>query len=79
MRFENFPEGKMRHSDHRFEWSRKEFEHWGNKIANRYGYAAVFKPVGEIDEEVGALSQMGNIHLKKLKIINSYGDFHVTK
>ncbi len=64
VRFENFEDGKMRHSDHRFEWSRKEFEDWGNGIAACYGYTAVYKSVGEVDEEVGALSQMGIFTLK---------------
>jgi len=58
VKFENMEEGKMRHSDHRFEWTRKEFEAWGAGIAAKYVYDVVFKPVGETDPEVGAISQM---------------------
>jgi len=58
VRFADFKEGKMRHSDHRFEWTRQQFESWGNDVAKKYGYAATYKPVGDIDAEVGALSQM---------------------
>jgi 3' terminal RNA ribose 2'-O-methyltransferase Hen1 len=56
--FEGYVEGKMRHSDHRFEWTRAEFEEWGNRIARKYDYTVQYKPVGEVDVNVGALSQM---------------------
>lgn len=58
VKFENFEEGKMRHTDHRFEWTRKEFEVWATGIATRYEYHVIFKPIGDVDPEVGALSQM---------------------
>lgn len=58
IKFANHEEGKMRHADHRFEWTRKQFEDWGNSITNRYKYDVRFKPIGEADDEVGALSQM---------------------
>ncbi len=58
VKFENFETGKMRHTDHRFEWTRKEFENWATDIAIRYNYDVIFKPIGESDPEVGALSQM---------------------
>ena len=44
-RFETLPAGKFRHKDHRFEWTRNEFEDWANAIANRFGYAVRFLPV----------------------------------
>lgn len=58
IRFPDYAEGKMRHADHRFEWSRKEFESWGTNLASRFGYEVSFRPIGEVDAEVGALSQM---------------------
>ena len=58
IRFNDYEKGKLRHKDHRFEWTRNEFENWGNKIASKYNYHVDFKPIGEIDPEVGALSQM---------------------
>jgi 3' terminal RNA ribose 2'-O-methyltransferase Hen1 len=66
VKFENMEEGKMRHSDHRFEWTRKEFEVWGSGIALKHGYDVIFKPVGEEDPEVGAISQMA-VFRKQLK------------
>ncbi len=51
--------GKFRHSDHRFEWTRAEFEAWANGICERFGYSVRFLPIGEVDAEVGAASQMG--------------------
>lgn len=58
VRFADYQEGKMRHTDHRFEWTRKEFESWSTDLAVKYSYNVIFKPVGEVDAEVGALSQM---------------------
>jgi len=56
--FADYQQGKMRHNDHRFEWTRKEFEAWSNDLALKYNYNVIFKPVGDVDPEVGALSQM---------------------
>lgn len=56
--FENLPAGSMRHSDHRFEWTRQQFESWGQRVANAHGYTVKFQPVGEVNEQVGAISQM---------------------
>lgn len=58
VKFEDFEAGKMRHNDHRFEWTRQEFESWATGLATRYSYHVIFKPIGEVDPEVGALSQM---------------------
>jgi len=58
VRFADHQEGKMRHTDHRFEWTRKEFQTWATDVAVKYNYDVIFKPVGEEDLEVGALSQM---------------------
>ena len=48
----------MRHKDHRFEWTRAEFEEWANGVAARRGYAVSFAPIGAEDETRGAPSQM---------------------
>lgn len=58
IRFTDYQEGKMRHADHRFEWTRKEFVTWATNLAVKYEYNVVFKNVGEVDPEVGSLSQM---------------------
>lgn len=50
--------GEMRHGDHRFEWTREEFETWGNRVAERFGYSVRYLPIGPQVAEVGAPSQM---------------------
>ncbi|MBI3221224.1 MAG: 3' terminal RNA ribose 2'-O-methyltransferase Hen1 [Bacteroidetes bacterium] len=56
--FEKMEANQMRHADHRFEWTRNEFESWGRQVAQKNGYQVVFKPIGEESENVGAPSQM---------------------
>jgi len=56
--FPDYTQGRLRHSDHRFEWTRAEFETWSTRVATEHGYAVRFKPVGELHPDVGALSQM---------------------
>ena len=62
--YETLSAGTFRHSDHRFEWTRTEFEAWGNALAEKYGYEVTYKPVGLVDENVGAPSQMGVFTIK---------------
>lgn len=57
-KFEGLPAGKFRHQDHRFEWTRAEFESWSGEVAGRFGYSVRFLPVGPEDTEFGAPSQM---------------------
>jgi 3' terminal RNA ribose 2'-O-methyltransferase Hen1 len=53
------PEGALRHRDHRFEWTRSEFAGWASRVADRYGYAVRFLPVGpEPESGCGAPTQM---------------------
>jgi 3' terminal RNA ribose 2'-O-methyltransferase Hen1 len=58
VRFPLLPAGQMRHPDHRFEWSRAEFEAWAGAQAARFGYAVRFQPVGQVDSALGAPTQM---------------------
>ena len=55
----SLPAGVFRHSDHRFEWTREEFQSWSTRIAERYGYSVEFKPVGPEHPELGSPTQMG--------------------
>ncbi|BEV13114.1 3' terminal RNA ribose 2'-O-methyltransferase Hen1 (plasmid) [Asticcacaulis sp. DW145] len=57
--FENLPSGKFRHPDHRFEWTRAEFEAWAQATAVRFGYAVTFDTIGQVDERLGAPTQAG--------------------
>ncbi|NJM72405.1 MAG: 3' terminal RNA ribose 2'-O-methyltransferase Hen1 [Scytonema sp. RU_4_4] len=59
VRFEKLPAGKLRHRDHRFEWTRQEFQTWAKQVAERFGYTVKFQPIGEEDPEVGSPTQMG--------------------
>jgi 3' terminal RNA ribose 2'-O-methyltransferase Hen1 len=58
VRFETLPAGSMRHRDHRFEWTRAQFQEWANRVAASYGYAVRFLPVGTDDPEVGPPTQL---------------------
>jgi hypothetical protein len=59
VRFESLPAGNFRHRDHRFEWTRSQFQTWATGVADRFGYAVRFLPVGPDDAEVGPPTQMG--------------------
>lgn len=59
VKFETLPAGKMRHKDHRFEWSRAEFRAWAEDKARRFGYAVHFLPIGPEDPVLGSPTQMG--------------------
>ena len=59
VRFETLPAGQFRHKDHRFEWTRQQFESWAGEVAQRFGYTVTFRPVGNVDAEVGSPTQMG--------------------
>jgi 3' terminal RNA ribose 2'-O-methyltransferase Hen1 len=58
VRWESLPAGRYRHRDHRFEWTRAEFEGWAGQIAARFGYTVRFAPIGPVDPEVGAPTQL---------------------
>jgi 3' terminal RNA ribose 2'-O-methyltransferase Hen1 len=57
--WETLPAGQFRHPDHRFEWTRQEFQGWAQAVAGRFGYAVRFLPVGPEHETLGAPTQMG--------------------
>ena len=58
VKFENLQAGSFRHRDHRFEWTRNEFQSWAVGVAKRFGYTVVFHPIGPETEEVGPPTQM---------------------
>ena len=57
--WETLPAGQFRHSDHRFEWTRSEFEEWSRRVADRFGYSVQFATIGSVNEQWGAPTQMG--------------------
>ncbi len=58
VKFETLAAGSMRHKDHRFEWTRSEFQTWAASICTRFGYAPRFLPIGPEDTVVGSPTQM---------------------
>ena len=48
----------LRHRDHRFEWTREEFQDWARAAAARHGYSVRFEGIGEEHAEHGHPTQM---------------------
>ena len=57
--WENVGAERLRHPDHRFEWTRREFRDWAEGVAGRFGYSVRFLPVGPEDVMLGPPTQMG--------------------
>jgi 3' terminal RNA ribose 2'-O-methyltransferase Hen1 len=55
----------LRHTDHRFEWTRAEFAAWCDRVADRYGYRVEIRGVGADDPQVGPPTQMGVFDLRE--------------
>lgn len=51
--------GNLRHGDHRFEWTRKQFENWAWDVSERYGYKVAISQIGDEDDIHGTPTQMG--------------------
>jgi 3' terminal RNA ribose 2'-O-methyltransferase Hen1 len=62
-RFETLPAGKLRHKDHRFEWTREQFKLWSERIAGLYGYEVRQLPIGNDDPSIGSPTQMAVFNL----------------
>jgi 3' terminal RNA ribose 2'-O-methyltransferase Hen1 len=56
--FPNLAAGAFRHPDHRFEWTRAEFQVWADRIGSTYGYRTAFHGIGRQDDALGAPTQM---------------------
>ncbi len=56
--WENVGAARLRHPDHRFEWTRAEFQSWATGIGDKQGYSVRFVPVGPVSEALGAPTQM---------------------
>jgi 3' terminal RNA ribose 2'-O-methyltransferase Hen1 len=62
--FDSLPAGQFRHRDHRFEWTRLQFERWAKQNAERFGYQVSFLPIGPDDPLHGPPTQMGIFSLQ---------------
>lgn len=49
----------LRHTDHRFEWTRAEFHAWAQRVADEFGYEVRFEEIGDVVEPHGAPSLLG--------------------
>ena len=58
-KYENLNALSLRHSDHRFEYTRAEFREWAAGVAEEYGYTVCFSEIGDTDAKLGAPTQMG--------------------
>ncbi len=56
--WENVGPDRLRHTDHRFEWTRAEFAAWAQGVADTHGYRVRLLPVGPVDPTLGPPSQM---------------------
>ncbi|HEU5440628.1 MAG TPA: 3' terminal RNA ribose 2'-O-methyltransferase Hen1 [Ktedonobacterales bacterium] len=51
-------ETRLRHGDHRFEWTRAECAAWAERVAAAHGYRATRQDLGPTDPDLGAPSQL---------------------
>jgi 3' terminal RNA ribose 2'-O-methyltransferase Hen1 len=61
--FPTLPAGKLRHGDHRFEWTRAEFQSWATRVAERFGYRLALTQIGPEDPQHGPPTQMATFAL----------------
>jgi 3' terminal RNA ribose 2'-O-methyltransferase Hen1 len=58
VRWESLPTGKLRHPDHRFEWTREEGRAWAARVAATHSYCFTWSDLGPVDDALGGPSQM---------------------
>jgi 3' terminal RNA ribose 2'-O-methyltransferase Hen1 len=57
VKFTSLAAGQFRHADHRFEWTRAEFQDWAHRQAGRFGYEVAFEGIGDADDTLGTPTQ----------------------
>ena len=58
VRYPDLSPGSFRHRDHRFEWTRREFQEWSDLAAATHGYTVLHSGIGEQDSDLGAPTQL---------------------
>ncbi len=58
VRWEQVSTQRLRHRDHRFEWTRAECQAWAGRVAAAYGYRLSHQGIGPADPDLGAPSQL---------------------
>jgi 3' terminal RNA ribose 2'-O-methyltransferase Hen1 len=62
-RFVGLETGHRRHPDHRFEWTRAEFQSWCAGVGEAHRYQVRYLPIGPENPEVGPPTQMAVFEL----------------
>ena len=57
--FDGLPAGAFRHRDHRFEWTREQFQDWAGQVAACRKYDVRFQDIGPAHPAYGTPTQMG--------------------
>ena len=57
--YQQMRDNDLRHGDHRFEWTRAQFEAWTEHICEEFGYSCKISGIGDCDEKYGTPTQMG--------------------
>ena len=52
--FNNIRKNGLRHRDHRFEWTRQEFQKWARDVAEQHGYSVAIHGIGVEDTSIPA-------------------------
>ncbi|GBC01298.1 hypothetical protein RclHR1_04130014 [Rhizophagus clarus] len=80
------PEATLRIEDHRFEWTRKEFQEWGNSGAKKYNYSVEYTGVGKLkdgDPAVGNVTQIAifrDLNPSSKPLLSSFDSYeHIEK
>ncbi|WP_028049522.1 3' terminal RNA ribose 2'-O-methyltransferase Hen1 [Cellulomonas sp. URHD0024] len=58
VRYPHLHAGGLRHTDHRFEWTRAELADWAARVQAAYGYTFRVAAIGPVDDEVGPPTQL---------------------
>jgi 3' terminal RNA ribose 2'-O-methyltransferase Hen1 len=66
VRFDALAAGARRHPDHRFEWTRRQFQDWARRVCAAYGYTVRHLPVGPDDPDVGPPTQLAAFELAEV-------------
>jgi hypothetical protein len=76
VRFESLPAGRMRHGDHRFEWTRAEF-----RVADAFAQRAamVGKYVDAYRRYCWPVHSLGDVRLAPFHVLATEGAVHVDK
>ncbi|KAI8646399.1 hypothetical protein BD408DRAFT_359697 [Parasitella parasitica] len=68
----NTPESMFRHDDHKFEWTRKEFEAWCEEGVKKYNYKAEYHGIGLLHQKCDNLE---NGHCTQACVFTRSADF----